>query len=48
LLKNVETSAMLDKVGPIDITLLELTLLRIIGILLVPEITVTDFSQALL
>jgi hypothetical protein len=39
---------MLDKVGPINITFPELTLLRIIGILLVPEITVTDFSQALL
>jgi hypothetical protein len=39
---------MLDKVVPINITFLELTLVRIIGILLVPEITVTDFSQALL
>jgi hypothetical protein len=39
---------MLDKVVPINITFLELTLIRIIGILLVPEITVIDFSQALL
>jgi hypothetical protein len=39
---------MVDKVVPINITFLELTLLMIIGIFQVPEITVTDFSQAIL
>jgi hypothetical protein len=38
----------LDKVGTINITFQELTLHKIIGILLVPEIMVIDFSHALL
>jgi hypothetical protein len=45
---NTLKLAMLDKVGPINITFLELTLLKIIGILLVPEIMMIDFSFALL
>jgi hypothetical protein len=39
---------MLDKIGPINITFLEITLLKIIGLLLVPEIIMIDFSFAVL